>query len=66
MRWECVTLGVYVVRTDLARGEPMPETIARLASILPNATLETLPGQIHFAPSMVPETVARKLAEFLS
>jgi pimeloyl-ACP methyl ester carboxylesterase len=63
-RWSAVT-----VPTLLMRGAdtwyPMPQTLDRLATALPQVTLVTFPGQMHFAPSMDPDAVAAEIARFL-
>ncbi|MFI5662543.1 alpha/beta fold hydrolase [Streptomyces sp. NPDC051684] len=58
-----------IVPTLLMRGadtwEPMPTTLDRLASALPKVTYTAFPGQMHFAPSLVPDIVAAEIADFL-
>lgn len=63
-RWSSVTTPTLLMRGS-DTWEPMPETVERLAAVMPNARLETLPGQIHFAPSTAPGDVARLLSDFL-
>ncbi|WP_327149194.1 alpha/beta fold hydrolase [Nocardia sp. NBC_01329] len=63
-RWASLTTPTLLMRGS-DTWEPMPETVERLATGMPHATLETFPGQMHFAPSTIPETVARTLAGFL-
>lgn len=63
-RWSSVTTPTLLLR-GADTWHPMPETIERLAAVMPNARLETLPGQTHFAPSTSPAEVAGHLADFL-
>ncbi len=63
-RWSNVTAPTLLMRGS-DTWQPMPETVERLATVLPHATLETFPGQMHFAPSTIPETVARAIGGFL-
>jgi pimeloyl-ACP methyl ester carboxylesterase len=63
-RWSSVTTPTLLMRGS-DTWQPMPETVERLATGMPHARLETIPGQSHFAPSTSPEAVARILAEFL-
>lgn len=63
-RWSSVTTPTLLMRGS-DTWEPMPETVDRLARVMPHATLEIFPGQTHFAPSTIPETVAGTLAGFL-
>ncbi len=63
-RWSSVTTPTLLMRGS-DTWQPMPETIERLAAVMPGAHVETLPGQMHFAPSTVPADVARILADFL-
>ncbi|WP_328389254.1 alpha/beta fold hydrolase [Nocardia sp. NBC_00416] len=63
-RWSAVTTPTLLMRGS-DTWEPMPETVERLATGMPRTTLETFAGQTHFAPSTIPETVARALAGFL-
>ncbi|MGW5385450.1 alpha/beta fold hydrolase [Nocardia sp. NPDC003963] len=63
-RWSSVTTPTLLMRGS-DTWEPMPETVERLATGMPHAKLETFPGQTHFAPSTIPETVAGTLAAFL-
>ncbi|MBF6352474.1 MULTISPECIES: alpha/beta fold hydrolase [Nocardia] len=63
-RWSSVTTPTLLMRGS-DTWQPMPETVERLAAVLPNARLETLPGQMHFAPSTAPAEVAGILADFL-
>ena len=64
-RWSVVTVPTLLMR-GADTWQPMPETLGRLATTLPDVTLTTFPGQMHFAPSMVPEVVAAEIARFLS
>ncbi|WP_459547449.1 alpha/beta fold hydrolase [Nocardia sp. X0981] len=64
-RWSTVTTPALLMRGG-ETWQPMPETIERLATVMPHAILETFPGQMHFAPSTVPETVAAALDAFLT
>jgi pimeloyl-ACP methyl ester carboxylesterase len=64
-RWSAVTVPTLLMR-GADTWQPMPETLGRLASVLPDVTLTTFPGQMHFAPSTVPEAVAAEIARFLS
>ncbi|MEU1985046.1 alpha/beta hydrolase [Nocardia sp. NPDC019395] len=63
-RWSSVTVPTLLMRGS-DTWEPMPETVERLAAVMPRATIETFPDQMHFAPTTVPEAVAGVLADFL-
>lgn len=63
-RWSTITAPTLLMRGS-DTWQPMPETVERLATILPRATLETFAGQMHFAPSTNPEAVAGAIARFL-
>lgn len=63
-RWSTVLVPTLLI-CGAETWEPMPETVERLAAVMPRATMETIPGQTHFAPSTAPEKVARILADFL-
>ncbi|MFI5714601.1 alpha/beta fold hydrolase [Nocardia sp. NPDC051750] len=63
-RWSSVTTPTLLMHGS-DTWQPMPETVERLAAVMPDAHLETLPGQMHFAPSTAPADVARILADFL-
>ncbi|CAL9439205.1 hypothetical protein [Streptomyces sp. enrichment culture] len=39
--------------------------LGRLAEALPDVTCTAFPGQMHFAPSVVPEAVAPEIGRFL-
>ncbi|MGD6740713.1 alpha/beta fold hydrolase [Streptomyces sp. BH106] len=63
-RWTDVTVPTLLMR-GADTWQPMPETLDRLATALPRVTYTTLPGQMHFAPSLVPDVVAAHIAGFL-
>ncbi|MEB8338294.1 alpha/beta fold hydrolase [Streptomyces endophyticus] len=63
-RWSDVTVPTLLMR-GADTWQPMPATLDRLAAALPHVTYTTLPGQMHFAPSLVPDTVAAEIADFL-
>lgn len=63
-RWSAVTVPTLLMR-GADTWQPMPETLDRLATVLPDVTLTTFPGQMHFAPSLIPEAVAAAIADFL-
>ncbi|WP_040790299.1 alpha/beta fold hydrolase [Nocardia paucivorans] len=63
-RWSTVTTPTLLMH-GADTWQPMPETVERLATVLPHATLVTFPGQTHFAPSTSPETVAEAIGRFL-
>ena len=63
-RWSAVTVSTLLLLGS-DTWEPMPDTVERLATVLPHATLEILPHQTHFAPSTAPELVAETLAKYL-
>ncbi|MEU4315849.1 alpha/beta hydrolase [Nocardia sp. NPDC024068] len=63
-RWSAVTTPTLLMR-GADTWQPMPETVERLATVLPHSTLRTFPGQSHFAPSLIPAEVAAVLAGFL-
>jgi pimeloyl-ACP methyl ester carboxylesterase len=63
-RWSAVTVPTLLMR-GADTWQPMPETLDRLASALPQVTLASFPGQMHFAPSVIPEAVAAEIAGFL-
>ncbi|MHC5256454.1 alpha/beta fold hydrolase [Streptomyces sp. UC4497] len=63
-RWSDVTVPTLLMR-GADTWQPMPETLDRLATALPQVTYTTLPGQMHFAPSLVPDVVAGQIADFL-
>ncbi|WP_128432032.1 alpha/beta fold hydrolase [Streptomyces cyaneus] len=63
-RWSAVTAPTLLMR-GADTWQPMPATLDRLAAVLPHVTLTTFPGQMHFAPSVVPEAVAAEIARFL-
>ncbi|WEH33065.1 alpha/beta hydrolase [Streptomyces sp. AM 4-1-1] len=63
-RWSAVTVPTLLMR-GADTWEPMPATLDRLATALPHVTYVTFPGQMHFAPSLVPEDVAAEITRFL-
>ncbi|WP_425839713.1 alpha/beta fold hydrolase [Streptomyces fractus] len=63
-RWSDVTVPTLLMR-GADTWEPMPSTLDRLATALPQVTYRTFPGQMHFAPSLVPDAVAAEIAAFL-
>lgn len=63
-RWSAVTVPTLLMRGS-DTWQPMPETLDRLAAALPQVTLVVFPGQMHFAPSVVPQAVAAEIARFL-
>ncbi|AJE38806.1 hypothetical protein SNOD_00985 [Streptomyces nodosus] len=63
-RWSAATVPTLLMR-GADTWPPMPQTLDRLASVLPHVTLTTFPGQMHFAPSAIPDTVAAEIARFL-
>lgn len=63
-RWSDVTVPTLLMR-GADTWDPMPETLDRLAAALPKVTYTTFPGQMHFAPSLVPDAVAAEIASFL-
>ncbi|MGD6749005.1 alpha/beta fold hydrolase [Streptomyces sp. BH105] len=63
-RWSDVTVPTLLMR-GADTWEPMPSAIDRLAAALPKVTYTTFPGQMHFAPSLVPDDVAAEIADFL-
>lgn len=63
-RWSMVTVPTLLMR-GADTWQPMPATLDRLATVLPDVTYTTFPGQMHFAPSVVPEAVAAEIARFL-
>ncbi|WP_372341315.1 alpha/beta fold hydrolase [Streptomyces sp. CC224E] len=64
-RWSAVTVPTLLMR-GADTWQPMPDTLDRLAAALPHVTYTTVPGQTHFAPSLVPEAVAAEIGGFLS
>ncbi|WP_055589589.1 alpha/beta fold hydrolase [Peterkaempfera griseoplana] len=64
-RWSTVTVPVLLMR-GADTWQPMPESLDRLASALPHVTVTVFLGQMHFAPSVVPDAVAAEIARFLS
>lgn len=64
-RWTAVTVPVLLMR-GADTWQPMPETLDRLAAALPDVTQKSFPGQMHFAPSLVPEDVAAEIGAFLA
>ena len=64
-RWSSVTVPTLLMR-GADTWQPMPDTLDRLAAALPRVTLTAFPGQTHFAPSLVPDAVAEKIADFLA
>ncbi|MGY5070141.1 alpha/beta fold hydrolase [Streptomyces griseus] len=64
-RWSTVTVPTLLMR-GADTWQPMPETLDRLANALPHVACTTFPGQMHFAPSVVPEAVAAEITRFLS
>lgn len=64
-RWSSVTVPTLLMRGS-DTWQPMPETVDRLATALPDVTPTTFQGQMHFAPSTIPDAVARTIARFLS
>ncbi|MFB7651254.1 MULTISPECIES: alpha/beta fold hydrolase [unclassified Streptomyces] len=63
-RWSAVTVPTLLMR-GADTWQPMPATLDRLASALPHVIYTTFPGQMHFAPSVVPEDVAAEITRFL-
>lgn len=63
-RWSAVTIPTLLMRGS-DTWQPMPTTLDRLATVLPHVTYTTFPGQMHFAPSIVPEAVAAEITRFL-
>ncbi|MGI5222593.1 alpha/beta fold hydrolase [Nocardia sp. CA-290969] len=63
-RWASVTVPTLLI-CGADTWQPMPETVERLAAVMPRATMEIMPGQTHFAPSTAPGKVAGILADFL-
>ncbi|MEU1486307.1 alpha/beta hydrolase [Streptomyces sp. NPDC005752] len=63
-RWSGVTVPTLLMR-GADTWQPMPTTLDRLATALPHVTYVTFPGQMHFAPSVVPEDVAAEITRFL-
>lgn len=51
-RWSAVTVPVLLMQ-GADTWEPMPQTLDRLAAALPQVTIKSFPGQMHFAPSVV-------------
>ncbi|MET8471978.1 alpha/beta hydrolase [Streptomyces sp. NPDC006422] len=64
-RWSAVAVPALLMR-GADTWQPMPETLDRLAAALPYVTDVPFPGQMHFAPSVVPDAVAAEIARFLS
>ncbi|WP_320778850.1 alpha/beta hydrolase [Streptomyces sp. CRN 30] len=64
-RWSAVTVPTLLMR-GADTWQPMPETLDRLATALPDVVLTTFPGQTHFAPSLVPDVVAAEITRFLA
>ncbi|MFJ9174415.1 alpha/beta fold hydrolase [Streptomyces sp. NPDC102360] len=64
-RWSDVTAPTLLMR-GADTWQPMPAALDRLAAALPHVTYTALPGQTHFAPSLVPDTVAAQIADFLA
>ncbi|MDX3112796.1 hypothetical protein [Streptomyces scabiei] len=64
-RWSTATVPTLLMR-GADTWQPMPETLDRLATALPHVTCTASPGQMHFAPSVVPQAVAAEIARFLS
>ncbi|MER5439918.1 alpha/beta hydrolase [Streptomyces sp. NPDC002790] len=64
-RWSDVTVPTLLMR-GADTWQPMPATLDRLATALPHVTYTAIPGQMHFAPSFVPDTVAAEIADFLT
>lgn len=63
-RWSAVAVPTLLMR-GADTWQPMPETLDRLATALPDVEVVTFPGQMHFAPSLIPEAVAAEIAGFL-
>ncbi|WEV29167.1 alpha/beta hydrolase [Streptomyces sp. 71268] len=63
-RWSAISVPTLLMR-GADTWQPMPATLDRLATALPHVTYTTFPGQMHFAPSVVPEAVAAEIARFL-
>ncbi|MCG3041766.1 alpha/beta fold hydrolase [Streptomyces fenghuangensis] len=63
-RWSTVNVPTLLMR-GADTWQPMPATLDRLATALRHVTYTTFPGQMHFAPSVVPEAVAAEIARFL-
>ncbi|MFC8627038.1 alpha/beta fold hydrolase, partial [Streptomyces anulatus] len=63
-RWSTVGVPTLLMR-GADTWQPMPATLDRLAAALPHVTCTAFPGQMHFAPSVVPEAVAAEIARFL-
>lgn len=63
-RWSGVTVPTLLMG-GADTWQPMPAVLDRLAEALPHVTRTTFPGQMHFAPSVVPEAVAAEIARFL-
>ncbi|MFF0739039.1 alpha/beta fold hydrolase [Streptomyces sp. NPDC004111] len=63
-RWSAVSVPTLLMR-GADTWQPMPATLDRLAAVLPHVTYTTFPGQMHFAPSVVPEAVAAEITRFL-
>ncbi|MFJ6074032.1 alpha/beta fold hydrolase [Streptomyces sp. NPDC093065] len=63
-RWSTVTAPTLLMR-GADTWQPMPATLDRLANALSHVTCTTFPGQMHFAPSVVPEAVAAEIIRFL-
>ncbi|MFH9293561.1 alpha/beta fold hydrolase [Streptomyces sp. NPDC017520] len=63
-RWSLVSVPTLLMR-GADTWQPMPATLDRLATALSHVTYTTFPGQMHFAPSVVPEAVAAEIARFL-
>ncbi|MFD7292402.1 alpha/beta fold hydrolase [Streptomyces sp. NPDC059897] len=63
-RWSDITVPTLLMR-GADTWDPMPATLDRLAAALPKVTYTSFPGQMHFAPSLVPDAVAAEIADFL-
>jgi pimeloyl-ACP methyl ester carboxylesterase len=64
-RWSTVSPPTLLMR-GADTWSPMPQTLDRPASALPQVTVMSFPGQMHFAPSLAPDTVATEIARFLA
>ncbi|MFB6791379.1 alpha/beta fold hydrolase [Streptomyces olivaceus] len=64
-RWSGVTVPTLLMG-GADTWQPMPAVLDRLAEALPDVTRATFPGQMHFAPSVVPEAVAAEIARFVA
>ncbi|MHB9756035.1 alpha/beta fold hydrolase [Streptomyces sp. BYX5S] len=64
-RWSAVTVPTLLMG-GADTWQPMPAVLDALAAALPDVTRVTFPGQMHFAPSLVPDEVAAEIARFLA